>query len=157
MTAPFVPRAVVSRFMYDRLGQDAGVRAALGVAGLIVPDEEIPAAEVLTLAQTFAGGASVAKRLGAPIAQVQMLWDLTGWAPVYSREATEPLMLAVMAALIGAQTRGQTHAWSDPKDGRAWAIDCDFDSEVPVPLDVTSPQVWAPVRHRYVVTVRPRA
>jgi len=86
---------------------------------------------------------------------VQMYWDLTGWTPTYSREASEPLMLAAMAVLIGSETKGKTHRWVDPKDGRLWGIDCDFYSEEPVPLDTTTPQVWAPVRHRYTVALRP--
>lgn len=160
MVAPFVPRVVVSRFMYDVLSGDAAVTAALA-GGPIIPDEGIPGGDdpVLTLAQTFAGGISVAKRMGAPIAQVEMYWELTGWAPTFSRETSEPLMLAVMALLIGPQTKGKTHLWVDSGaggDSRAWAIDVDFISEEPVPLDTTTPEVWAPVRHRYRVALRPR-
>lgn len=156
MAAPFVPRSVVSRFMRAVLSADTAVRAALGSTGVIVPDEAIPTSDVLTLAQTFGGGLNVAKMMKVPIAQVQMYWDITGWAPTYSREANEPLMQAAMAVLIGSETKGKTHLWTDPKDSRAWSIDCDFSSEEPVPLDVTTPQVWAPVRHRYRVALRPR-
>lgn len=156
MVAPFVPRAVISRFMSSVLGSDAAVTAALAGNGVIVPDEANPTDEVLTLAQTFGGGISVAKRMGAPIAQVELYWDITGWAPTYSREANEPLMLAAMAVLIGEQTKGKTHLWVDAEDSRAWALDVDFVSEEPVPLDTNTPQVWAPIRHRYRVTLRPR-
>ncbi|MCA9878218.1 MAG: hypothetical protein KC442_10570 [Thermomicrobiales bacterium] len=155
MTAPFVPRAVVARFFHAVLTADSGVTMALG-SGVIVPDEGIPANVVLTLAQTFAGGVRVAKRMGAPIAQVEMDWEVTGWAPTYSREASEPLMVAAMAALIGSETTGKTHLWVDGSGGRAWAIDVDFASEEPVPLDDSTPQAWAPVRHRYRVALRPR-
>lgn len=156
MVAPFVPRSVISRFMYAVLSADSAVDAALGASGVIVPDEAIPTDVVLTLAQTFGGGVEVAKRMGAPIAQVAVYWDITGWTPHYSREANEPLMNAAMAALIGAETKGKTHLWTDPKDSRTWAVMVDFSSEEPVPLDVTTPQVWAPVRHRYRVTLQPR-
>lgn len=156
MVAPFVPRSVVSRFMYAVLSADAGVLSALGGSGRIVPDEAIPTDVVLTLAQTFAGGIEVAKRMGAPIAQVGMFWELTGWAPAYSREANEALMKAAMAVLIGAETRGKTHVWTDAKDSRTWAVMVDFVGEEPVPLDVTTPQPWAPIRHRYRVTLQPR-
>jgi len=157
MAAPFVPRLVISRFMYSVLSTDAAVIAALGASGVIVPDEAIPTDIVLTLAQTFAGGVSVAKRMGAPIAQVEMYWDLTGWDPSYQRVLTEPLMTAVMGELIGAETKGTTRVWVDTTDSRAWGVDVDFSSEEPVPLDVTTPQVWAPVRHRYRVALRPRS
>jgi len=156
MVAPFVPRLVVSRFMYTVLSADPDVVAALDDDGVIVPDEAIPTDIVLTLAQTFGGGVSVAKRLGAPIAQVDLYWDLTGWDPSYQRVRTEPLMLAVMNVLIGPETKGKTHVFVDPSDSRAWAITVDFVSEEPVPLDVTTPQVWSPVRHRYRVTLQPR-
>lgn len=156
MVAPFVPRSVVSRFMRAVLSADSTVTTALGTTGVIVPDEAIPTKVVLTLAQTFGGGITIAKRMGAPIAQVSMYWDITGWTPTYSREASEPLMTAAMGVLIGSETRGRTHQWTDPKDNRAWSIDVDWYSEDPVPLDVTTPQVWAPVRHRYRVALRPR-
>ncbi len=158
MATPFVPRSVVSRFMRAVLSADSAVIAALGATGVIVPDEAIPTNVVLTLAQTFGGGLSVAKMMKVPIAQVQMYWDITGWTPSYSREANEPLMQAAMAVLIGSETKGKTHLWTDPKDSRAWSIDVDAadDLEQAVPLDVTTPQVWAPVRHRYRVALRPR-
>lgn len=158
MAAPFVPRSVVSRFMYAVLSGDAAVTTALGPSGVIIPDEAIPTSDgVLTLAQTFAGGISVAKPINTPITQVGMYWELTGWAPAYSREQSEPLMLAVMGALLWPDTRGRTHAWVDTSGGRPWSIDVDFFSEEPVPLDVTTPQPWAPIRHRYRVALRPRS
>lgn len=158
MATPFVPRLVVSRFMHAVLSSDGAVQAALAPSGVIVPDEGIPTNVVLTLAQTFSGGVSVAKRMGAPIAQVGLHWDLTGWVPTYSRKASEPLMLAAMAVLIGPETKGRTHYWVDTQDSRAWAIDVDAadDLEQPVRLDESTPQVWAPVRHRYRVALRPR-
>lgn len=156
MVAPFVPRSVVSRFMYSVLSSDAAVLAALGGSGVILPDEAIPADVVLALVQTFGGGIAVAKRMGSSIAQVELYWDITGWTPTYSREANEPLMKAAMAELIGAETKGTTRVWVDDKDGRSWVVMVDFVGEEPVPLDVTTPQVWAPVRHRYRVTLQPR-
>ncbi len=150
--------------MYSLLSADSAVVAALGVTGVMVPDEAIPTepagdpnVPALTLAQTFGGGISVAKRMGAPIAQVELYWELTGWYPSFQRSLTEPLMLAVMAALIGPETKGKTHHWVDPSDSRPWSIDVDFVSEEPVPLDTTTPQPWAPVRHRYRVALRPRS
>jgi hypothetical protein len=156
VTTAYVPRLVMSRFMYRSLSTDPAVMAALGSTGVIVPDEAIPTNVVLTLAQTFSGGMTVAKPLHAPITQVGMYWDLTAWTPAYSREANEPLMIAAMNVLLGPQTQGKTHTWTDPKDNRPWAIDCDFSSEEPVALDIDTPQVWAPVRHRYRVALRSR-
>ncbi|MGE0541215.1 MAG: hypothetical protein AB7R89_13660 [Dehalococcoidia bacterium] len=160
MVAPFVPRSVVSRFMHAVLSTDSAVMAALGGSGKIVPDEAIPTNVVLTLAQTFAGGVEVAKPLKSPIAQVGMYWEITGWAPTYSREANEALMKAAMAVLINSDTTGKTHRWTDSGtggDGRSWAVLVDFFSEEAVPLDVTTPQPWAPIRHRYRVTLQPRS
>lgn len=159
MTAPFVPRMVVSRFMMDVLGTDPDVIAALEAGnppGIIVPDEAIPTPEVMTLAQTFGGGISVAKRLGNPIARVEMYWDLTGWDPSYMRGMNEPLMLAVMKVLLGPETKGTKRVWLDEEDNRRWYVEVDFVSEDAVPLDTTNPQVWAPIRHRYRVAIIPR-
>lgn len=154
MTAPFVPHNVAQRWLYSVLSGSAAVVAAVGLAN-IYPNVSPSADQVRQLAYSYAGPlrGPLATPMRAPIAQVAMLWDITAWEPRFSQQALDPLMEAVMTVLIGADTRGKTHRFVD--GARLWGIDCDYVGPEYVPLDLDPAGVWAPVRERYSVMLRP--
>jgi hypothetical protein len=158
--APFVPQLVVQRWVTTVLKADPAVVAAVGAANRIFPNL-VPTDQVVRqLVHSFAGpagGREVVKPIGSPIGQAMLFWDLTAWEPRFSQQAVEPLMQAVMAVLIGSETRGKRHRFIDvpPLPSRGWDLDCDYVDDQYVPLDTAQALVWAPVRQRYRVFLRP--
>lgn len=156
MSAPWIPQLVVQRWVSSILKADAAVIAAVGAAN-VYPNVSPQSTGTRTLTHAFGGGIrnALAKPMRAPIAQVAMYWDVTGWEPGWSQQALEPVMIAVMGVMIGAETRGTTRRFTE--GARSFTIDCDYAGEEYVELDIASPGVWAPIRERYTVAVRPAA
>lgn len=154
MTAPWIAQTVAQRWVQSVLTGAPAVTALIPSAA-IYPN--VAPAEVVTrhLVHGFAGpnGGRIAAPMRAPIASVSLLWDITGWEPAHSQQALEPAMEAVMGVLIGDDTRGKTHVFVD--GSRRWGVDCDAVGPEYVPLDQTPAGVWAPVRDRYAITLRP--
>lgn len=155
--AAWVPQLVVRGFLQATLSADAGVLGQIA-ATQIIPDVGVPTTETRTLAHEFSGSLNLAAAIGGTVTMATMTYDVTGWEPSHSRLSLAPLMAAVKTALIGADMRGRTHLFS--YGGQGFAIDVDQnlrDAGVPIGLDQSTAQTWAPVRERYSVTVRPRA
>lgn len=153
----WVPQLVARGFVDATLKADSGVLAQVA-ATRIEPDVGVPTTKVRALTHEFSGSMRLAASIGGTVTQAEMSWDVTGWEPSHSRMSLNPLMTAVKAALIGAQMRGKTHLFV--YDGQSFAVDCDLnlgDAGVPLGLDQSDAQTWAPVRERYRITVRPRA
>lgn len=159
MSAPFVPENVARRFVQAVLTADAAVLAQLSHGAADIAPNVLPGERVeRQLLHAHAGPRrrGVAMPMRAPIAQVAMWWEVTAWEPSFSQEALDDLMEAVMGVLIGSDTRGKTHFFID--GARRWSIDVDVapdDFTQLVPLDLTGPGVWAPIRHRYAIALRP--
>lgn len=155
--AAWTPQLVVRGFVQATLAADSDVLEEVAV-GQIVPDVGVPTSETRTLVHEFSGAMNLAAAIGGAVTQATMSWDVTGWEPSASRLSLAPLMAAVKAALIGDDMRGRTHLFS--YGGQGFAIDCDVnlaDAGVPIGLDQSAAQTWAPVRERYRIAVRPRA
>lgn len=154
---PWAPQLVARGFVQATLTGAAGVTAQVA-ADHIVPDVGTPVTEARTLAHGLAGPGEAAAAIGGAVTQVTLVWEVTGWEPSHSRRSLAPLMREVKRALIGAGMRGKTHVFT--YDGQSYAIDCDVhhaSPAVPLALDQSSAQTWAPVGERYRITVRPRA
>lgn len=155
--AAWVPQLVVRNFMQTVLRADAAVLAEVD-ADHILPDVGIPVSEERTLTHELVGPGQLAAAIGGSITMATLPWDITGWEPSYSRLSLNGLMVAVKATLIGANMGGKRHLFSF--GGMSFAIECDQkldDPMVPIRLDQTAPQTWAPVRERYRIFVVPRA
>jgi hypothetical protein len=155
VTAPFVTHNVVQRWMQSVLVGDAAIVAAVGGAQHIFPNVSPRAITKRHLAHSFGGpnGGRVARPMRAAISQTGVFWDLTGWEPGYSQQALDPLLEAVMAELIGDDQRGTSRAFDD--GDRTFTVDCDYVGPEVVPIETAPEGVWAPVRERYAVTLRP--
>jgi hypothetical protein len=156
MSAPFVPTLVIQRWMRSVLEGDATIVAAVGTAN-IYPNISASDVKVRHITHGFGGpnNATIARPMRGPIAQVAMFWDITAWEPSYSQQALQPVMLAIMAELVGDDTRGTSRRFAD--SGRNFQIDCDYVGPEVVPIEATPAGVWAPIRERYAVTLRPAA
>ncbi len=156
MAAPFVPTLVVQRWMNSILTGNATVVSAVGVTN-IYPNVSASDVKARHITHGFGGpnNAILAKPMRAPIAQVSLFWDITAWEPSYSQQALQPVMLAIMGELIGADTRGTSRRFVD--SGRAFQLDCDYVGPEVVPLESTPAGIWAPVRERFAVALRPAA
>ena len=148
----FVPLTVLQRFVRWRLGNDAAVTTALGGAGRIHPNYSPSNVTARHLVHEDYGGARVNKPTGSAIPLVEMTWAVTAWEPGPSQQALEPLMEAVMVALIGEDATGETHRFSDAP--RVWDVYCDYAGPDKVPIDVAPTGVWAPVRELYTMTLQ---
>ena len=148
----FVPLAVIQRFVFTTLSGDAAVITALGGAGRIHPNYSPSSVTSRHLVHEDYGGVRVNKPSGAAIPLVEMVWAVTAWEPGPSQQALEPLMEAVMAALIGEDATGETHRFVDVP--RVWDIYCDYAGPDKVPIDVAPAGVWAPVRETYTMTLQ---
>ena len=153
MSAPFVPVLVVQRWMHSILSTNPTVTAAVGTH--IYPNVSASDIKVRHITHTFGGpnNAIVAKPMRAPIAMVSLFWDITAWEPGYSQQALEPAMTAIMDVLVGTDTRGTSRRYTD--GSRAFQMDCDYVGPEVVPIEVTPAGVWAPIRERYAVVLRP--
>lgn len=151
MSGAWSAQLVMARFVSGVLKVDPDVLAQVP-ADDIFPDVNPDESPRRQLTHAYAGGFISAKPMGTSISQVSILWDVTAWEPRFSRQALEPLMAAVSAALIGPEMGGKTHRYVD---GRTWDIAIDYDSDPVVGIDATQAQVWAPVRQRYRAWISP--
>lgn len=158
MAAPFIPQLVTQAWMQTFLSGDAGVQAAMTETNVVQITPNLAPAQVEGRHVTHAIGGmapgGVARPMGGPISMVSLYWDITGWNPSRSQISMEPVMLAIMAALLGPNMQGDSHLFI--RGSRGFDFFVDYEGAVPVPLDVASADVWAPVRERYVVAVSPR-
>ena len=152
--APFVAHNVVQRFINSVLRNDAQITALVG--SNIYPNLSPPSVKGRHLTHAFGGpnGGRVARPMRAPLAQTGLFWDITGWEPGMSQQALDPVLEAVMAALVGDDTRGTSRVFAD--GDRSWGVDCDYVGPEVVPIEAAPEGSWAPVRERYAVTIRPQ-
>ena len=154
MTAPWVPVTVCQRWVYGVLSGDPAITSLIP-ADQIYPNVSPQDIKARHMTHVFAGpeGGRRVLPLGGGTAQGGLNWDITAWEPDWSQQALEPAMLAVQAALVGPDTRGQRFRYVD--GGRAFAIETLYGGPVQVPLEATPAGVWAPISERYEVTIRP--
>jgi len=152
--APFVAHNVVQRWINTVLRNDPAVVAEVGTN--IYPNLSPRTVTGRHLAHAFGGpnGGRVARPMRAALSQSGVFWDITAWEPGYSQQALDPVLEAVMAQLVGLDLRGTTRPFVD--GDRTFGVDCDYVGPEVVPIDAAPEGVWAPVRERYAVTLRPR-
>lgn len=156
MNAPFATLTVLQRFIASTLAADSAVQTAIGGAGRIYPNVSPSGiGQIRHLTHTDYGSVRVAKPTGAPIGMVTMNWAFTAWEPSYSQQALEPLMQAVMTAMIGPNLSGKTHRYVD--GSRVWSIYADYVGPDIVELEVAPAGTWAPLREVYTLALQQAA
>lgn len=148
MNGPFVGQAIAQQFVHSTLSASSAVTTALGGAGRIFPNISPSGVTTRHLAHQYYGRVAVVKPAGSPVAMVTMRWAITAWEPSFSQQALEPAMEAVMGLLIGQDTRGKTHRFTDD-NSRVWSIYADYDDEDLVEVEVAPVGTWAPMRQVY--------
>lgn len=151
MNRPFSAVVVLQRFVASTLAADAEVQTALGGAGRIHPNLSPTTIKTRHLTHRDYGSVKVAMPNGT-IGMVSMRWAVTAWEPSPSQQALEPLMEAVMKALIGPILAGKTHRFVD--GDRIWSIEADYFSPDLVELEVAPIGTWAPVRETYTLALQ---
>ncbi len=157
MTVPFVPTQVVREWMQAFLLATPAVVSAVGAANIypnLNPGLTLSGPH-LTHSHGGPNGNVNVMPMRGPIAQVGMFWDITAWNPGYGQTVLAPVLKAVMAALIGADTKGKMHRHIDT-DQTYW-LDCQYAGTEVVPVEESPSGAWAPIRERYGVTLRPVA
>lgn len=161
MAGAFVAQLVTQAWVQKLLTEDAGVQTAMQAVGgaVIVPNLAPARVDSRHVTHALGGMApgGVAKPMGGSISMVSLYWDITGWNPSLSQISMEPVMLAVMAALVmddNGNLTGKAHLFI--RGPRAFTFQADYEGPQPVPMDVAAAEVWAPVRERYHVSVSPR-
>lgn len=155
MTAPFVPTLVTQRWINKILVENATVVSLVG--DRVFPNVSTSDVKLRHVVHAFGGpnNANVVRPMRAPIPMVSLFWDITAWEPGFSQQALEPIMLAVMEELVGADTRGRERRFID--GSRSFQMDADYIGPQVVPLDIAPPGVWAPIRERYQIGIRPNS
>ena len=151
----FVPEAVAQAWVKAQLLGSASVVSALGNSS-VYPNVAPPEVTGRHISHWFYGpsGGRAAVPIGRGLVQMGMTWRVTAWEPGYSQQALEPVMLAVMATLIGPTGRGRIARFTYNATG--FDIECRY-----IGPDVAQVQqpvgVWAPLHHLYDLQVRPVA
>jgi hypothetical protein len=152
----FVPETTAQAWVRAELVGSAPVIAALG-NNQIYPNIAPPEVTGRHISHWFygpSGGESVFP-IGRGLIQVCMTWRVTGWEPSYSQQALEPVMKAVMVALVGPEGRGRTARFAH--DSMAFTIECRYIGPDVAPMASVPTGMWAPLHHLYDLTVRPVA
>lgn len=152
MNRPFAALTVLQAFVAGLLANDADVQAAFDDDVEIYPNISPEQVDTRHITHTDYGSIQIAKPVGAPIAMVTMRWAITAWEPSPSQQALEPLMEAVMKALIGYGLEGREHRYVD--GDRTWSIYVDYAGPDIVEPEITPVGTWAPLRETYTMALQ---
>lgn len=150
----FVPETILERWVHAALSGSADVRTALGNTQIYprMSPSSVTGRHI-THGYISPDGGYVANPMGQPVAQVGVIWQITGWEPSLSTQVLEPVMEAVQAAITSATGKPATRRFSEAT--RSWSVSSRWAGPGYVPTEVVPAGTWSAVRHLFRLDVSP--